>query len=92
MLITGAGDFDFAKNTVAGNITVSPLVGIDTVIDKVPVVRSILGKKKGGFLYSSYEVKGTLGDPEVRLSFVDTVGGKSLNLIKNILTLPIRGV
>ena len=91
MLITGAGDFNFSKNTVVGNVTVSPLVGIDTVIEKVPIVRSILGRKKGGgFLYSSYEISGTLGDPEVKLSFVDTVGGKSLNLIKNILTLPVE--
>jgi len=89
MLITGAGDFNFAKNTVTGNVTVSPLVGVDTMIDKLPVIRAILKKKKGGFLYSSYEVSGTLGDPEVRLSFVDTVGGKSLDIIKNILTLPI---
>ena len=89
MLITGAGDFNFVKKTVVGTVTVSPLVGIDTVIDKIPLVRSVLNRKKGGFLYSSYEVSGPLGDPEVKLAFVDTVGGKSLDIIKNVLTLPI---
>ncbi|MDR2018341.1 MAG: AsmA-like C-terminal region-containing protein [Syntrophobacterales bacterium] len=88
MLITGVGDFDFAGDTVAGNITVSPLVTVDMFIDKLPVIRSILKKEKSGFLYASYDVKGPLGDPEVKLSFADTVVGKSLEIIKNILTLP----
>jgi hypothetical protein len=89
MLITGSGDFDFVKKTVVGDVTVSPLVAVDSVIDRLPIIRTILNQKKGGFLYSSYEVSGTLGDPEVKLRFVDTIGGKSLNIIKNILTLPI---
>ena len=89
MLITGAGNIDFRRKEVQGAVTVSPLVAIDTIIDKVPVVRSLLKKKTSGFLYAAYDVKGPLDDPEVSVSFVDTVGGKTLELIKNILTLPI---
>jgi len=68
---------------------VSPLVAVDTIIDKVPVVRTLLKKKTSGFLYAAYDVKGPLDDPEVKVSFVDTVAGKTLELIKNLLTLPI---
>jgi uncharacterized protein YhdP len=89
MLITGAGNIDFRRKEVQGAVTVSPLVAIDTIIDKVPVVRSLLKKKTSGFLYAAYDVKGPLDDPEVSVSFVDTVGGKTLELIKNILTLPM---
>jgi hypothetical protein len=88
MLITGTGDIDLKKDEVDGDITVSPLVTIDSIVGKIPIIRSIFRKKKGGFLYVSYGVKGRLGDPEVTVSFVDTIGGKALDIIKNIFTLP----
>jgi hypothetical protein len=89
MFIAGAGEIDLRKREIDGQITVSPLVAIDTVIDKVPIVRSILGgRKKGGFLHAAYEVKGPLDNPEINVRFVDTIGGKAINILRNIVTLP----
>jgi uncharacterized protein YhdP len=91
MVITGSGDINVGKNEIEADITVSPMVTVDSFIDAIPVVRKILRKKKGGFLYVSYEVKGPLDDPGVTVAFVDTIGGKALDIIKNIFTLP-KGV
>lgn len=89
MVITGSGDLDFKKMVVAGQVRVAPLVTLDTVISYVPIIRTILKKKGGGFLYVGYDVSGPLNDPEVRVSFTETVAAKTLDLLKNIITLPI---
>ncbi|HEY3275650.1 MAG TPA: AsmA-like C-terminal domain-containing protein [Syntrophorhabdaceae bacterium] len=88
MVLTGSGDIYTGKNEIDGNIIVSPLVTIDSIFDRIPLLGRIFGKKKGGFLYVSYEVKGPLQDPDVRVKFVDTIGGRALEIIKGVLTLP----
>ncbi len=88
MVITGAGDVNASKKEIAASITVSPLVAIDTFLDKIPIIRSVLRGKKKGFLYVSYDVKGPMDDPDVSVSFIDSIGTKPLQIIRNILTLP----
>ena len=88
MLITGSGNIYAAKKEINGDIIVSPLNTIDSIIDRIPLLGRILGRKKGGFLYVSYEVKGPLQDPDVRVKYVDTIGGRALEIIKGVLTLP----
>ncbi|OPY75977.1 MAG: putative assembly protein [Syntrophorhabdus sp. PtaU1.Bin153] len=88
MLITGAGDVNAAKREIQGTINVSPLVAIDRVIDKIPIVRSILRERHKGFLYGSYSVKGPIDDPYISLNFVNTIGGRTIDILRNILVLP----
>ena len=88
MVITGNGILDIKKDTIDGNIAVSPLVTLDRTIDKVPILRNILKEKEKGFLYAAYKVKGPIDDPDVSVSFVNTIGGKAIGILKNILILP----
>jgi hypothetical protein len=90
MLITGDGSLDIGRNGITGNIAVSPLVALDTAIGKVPILRNILTDEGKGFLYAAYKVSGHLDDPDIHVSFVNTIAGKTLEILKSILVLPIE--
>jgi uncharacterized protein YhdP len=91
MLITGMGDLDVGKNEIDGRMTLSPLVTTDKLINLIPLVRSIIREKTSGFLFFVYNVKGPSQDPEVKLSYVRSVGARIVYLLRNTLQLP-KGV
>jgi hypothetical protein len=88
MVINGDGDVDLRKEQLNGNLNVSPLVALDRTIDKIPILRSILRSKGRGFLSLAYKVKGPIDDPDINVSFVNTIGGGTLDILRNILVLP----
>ncbi len=88
MVITGEGEVDLKKDSMDGTIKVSPLVALDRTIDKIPILRNILQGKGRGFLSVAYNVKGPMDDPDIRASVVKTIGGKALDILRNILVLP----
>ena len=90
MLITGKGSVDGKNKDVNGTITVSPLVTIDKTINKIPVLRSIFRDKDRGFVYASYNVKGNIEDPDISLNYVETIGGRTIDTMKNLLILPVE--
>jgi hypothetical protein len=90
MLVTGKGNINAKNHEVDGIITVSPLVAIDKTINKVPVLRSIVRNKDSGFIYASYNVKGNVEDPNVSLNYVNSVGGRTIETLKNVITLPVE--
>jgi hypothetical protein len=89
ILVTGKGNINAITHEVDGTVTVSPLVAFDKTMNKIPVVRSIVRDEDKGFIYASYNVKCNIEDPSVSLNYVDTVGGRAINGLKNILTLPV---
>ncbi len=91
MVITGDAQLDLNKNQADGVLHVSPLVALDRTIEQIPVLRSILKEPGQGFLYLSYSVKGPIDDPDITPNVITTIGGKALETLKNILTLP-KGV
>ena len=90
MLITGKGGINAKNQEVDGTITVSPLVAIDKTINKIPILRNIVRDKDRGFIYASYDVKGNVEDPDIRLNYVNTIGGRTIDTLKNVLTLPVE--
>jgi hypothetical protein len=90
MLITGKGGINAKNQEVDGTITVSPLVAIDKTINKIPILRSIVRNKDRGFVYASYNVKGNVEDPDISLNYVNTIGGRTVDTLKNVLTLPLE--
>jgi hypothetical protein len=91
MVLTGNGQLDLNKNEIDGIVNVSPLIVLDRTLEYIPIVRSILKEPGQGFLYLTYSVKGPLDDPEVASSVIGTIGGKAIEILRNILTLP-KGV
>jgi hypothetical protein len=88
MIIAGKGSIDLGEKKIDGKITVSPLVATDKLIDRIPLVRSIVKEKKTGFLFFVYDVKGPLQDPDVRSAFVQSLGTRVVYIMRNILLLP----
>ncbi len=88
MIITGAGDINVASKTINAKMTVSPLVTMDRLINFIPLVRSIVKEKKAGFIFFVYDVKGPLSDPDIRSSYVQSVGRRAFNILWNTLKLP----
>jgi len=90
MLITGKGSINAKNQEVDGTITVSPLVAFDKTIDKIPILRRIVRNKDRGFIYASYNVKGNAEDPSISLNYVNTIGGRTVDTLKNLITLPLE--
>jgi hypothetical protein len=90
MVITGAGDLDANKSEINGSMVVSPLIAIDRTIDKLPIIRNILKKRGQGFLYLTYDLKGPIEDPQISPSITGTLGSKTIEILRNILVLPIE--
>jgi len=88
MVITGDGSLDISKHEVDANIAVSPLVVIDRTIDKIPLLRNILKDKRDGFLHLTYKVKGPMNDPDISFNFANSIGGRTIEMLRNILVLP----
>ncbi len=88
MFISMDGRIDAREKTLQGNVAVSPLVALDTTIGRIPILRNILKGDKKGFLYAAYTVKGPIDDPDISVDLVNTIGGKTLEILRNILVLP----
>ena len=88
MIITGTGDVSAAEKTIDAKMTVSPLVTMDRLINWIPVLRDIFREKKEGFIFFVYDVKGPLSDPEIKSSYVQSVGRRAFNILWNTLKLP----
>ncbi len=88
MIIAGKGDLNLGEKKINGKMTVSPLVATDKFLDRIPLVRSIVKEKKTGFLFFVYDVKGSLQDPDVRSTYVQSLGTRVVYIVRNILLLP----
>ncbi len=88
MLITGAGDIDAAGKEIDGEMTLSPLVTMDRIINLIPLLRDTFREKKSGFLFFVYRIKGPLDDPEIESSYVRSVEERIVYLLRNVIKLP----
>jgi hypothetical protein len=90
MVVTGKGNMNFNTREIDGSMQIAPLVTLDRTIDKIPILRNILKRRGGGFLYMACSVSGPIDDPVVRVSFTDTIGTKTLEILRNMLFLPVE--
>jgi uncharacterized protein YhdP len=88
MVIAGQGVINLPDKVLDGKLVVSPLVAVDRTIDWIPILRSIFKRKEGGLMYVAYDIKGPLRDPELHTSYVDSIGRRPIDFLKNILLLP----
>lgn len=90
MVVTGKGNLDFNSKKIDASLQIAPLVTLDRTIDKIPILRNILKKKDGGFLYMACTVSGPIDDPTVQVGFANTIGSKTLEIFRNMLFLPVE--
>jgi hypothetical protein len=90
MFITGRGAVTLRDETVEGTVAVSPLVTVDKVLSKIPVIRNLLREKREGFLFVVYNVSGPLRDPSIYSTYVESVGLRAYMILKNLIKLPVE--
>ena len=90
MVITGQGSLNLVDETMDARITVSPLVTIDKIVSNIPVLKNILQDKKRGFIYAVYDVKGPIEDPEIKVSYIQTIGSLPLNILRGLIEFPMN--
>ncbi|MGE5172970.1 MAG: AsmA-like C-terminal domain-containing protein, partial [Betaproteobacteria bacterium] len=85
--IIAQGDVDFAGKQMDLVVLVAPFSTINWVIRHIPLV----GKVMGGTLISiPVKVSGDLADPDVTFLAPSAVGTRLLNILENILELPVE--
>src|SRR4030042_4151462 len=90
MKITLIGKVDLGKNQSDAIIGVHPLVTVDTVLSKIPIVGYILTGKEKAFLSYVYEVKGDLDDPTIEAIPIKGLGEGFWGIIRRLLETPLR--
>jgi uncharacterized protein YhdP len=90
MRITLFGKVDLGKNLIDARIGVHPLVTIDTIISRVPVVGYILTGKDKAFITYFYGVNGNLDDPKIEAIPLKSIEEPSWGVIKRLLETPLR--
>lgn len=88
MILTGQGDLNLNDRQVQGSVQVSPLIVIDRTLSQIPLLRDIIKEPNQGFLYVTYSVRGPVTDPVVTPDVVSTIGGKAIEILRNILVFP----
>ena len=81
------GEVDIARNKIDLVVLVAPFSTINWIVRHIPLV----GKVMGGTLISiPVKVSGDLADPEVTFLAPSAVGSRLVELMKNILQLPVE--
>ncbi len=88
--ITLAGGIDLGKGTIDAKIGVHPLVTVDTLLSKIPIVGYILTGNEKAFISYYYEVKGDLEDPRIEAIPIKALGEGFLGFVKRLLETPLR--
>jgi hypothetical protein len=85
--IASYGELDAINREIDMTVLVAPFETIDSVINKIPVVRSILGST---LVVVPVRVKGSLEDPTVIPLSPTAVGSEVLGIMKRTLKLPVK--
>jgi uncharacterized protein YhdP len=83
--IAGDGTLDLIGQKVDLKLIVAPLRTVDFVVEKTPVVKTIMG---GKVVTVPVRVKGDWEDPRVTVLSAAAVGTRLLGIMKNTLMLP----
>jgi hypothetical protein len=87
MKIVCQGYIDLANNQMNVTALIAPLKTIDFVINKIPIVRYILG---GSLISYPIGIKGSLDNPDVTQIPLSAVGSGLLRILKRTLQLPVK--
>lgn len=85
--IVAEGSIDLVSQKVNMTVLVAPFSTLNWLMRHIPVLGKILG---GTIISIPIEVSGDLKNPNVILMSPEAVGSRILNLMKNILELPVE--
>jgi hypothetical protein len=83
------GAFDLNTSRMGTVVEHAPFRRVGRVIEKIPVIGSILaGGGKGGLITTYYKVEGPFSDPKVEAIPFKSISEKVLNTLEGIITAP----
>jgi uncharacterized protein YhdP len=71
--MTGSGKIDVPKDEVDFLVAVRPFAGIDTAINRIPLLGRGIAAIKNSFLVASFNIKGLIDDPTITPAPLGTV-------------------
>jgi uncharacterized protein YhdP len=90
MGVTIVGDLDVIQNRCDFKVGVQPFVGLDRVVDQIPVFRHYLAGPDRSVLATYFLVKGPMADPKVTPTPFRSLGEGILGIFKRLLENPFK--
>jgi len=84
--IACTGSVDLVEKSLDLELVVIPILAIDSVIDKIPLVSQLFGKKSSSI---PVKITGSWSDPEVSQLSPHTIKSGLLTIIKETLNIPV---
>ncbi|HOC38349.1 MAG TPA: AsmA-like C-terminal domain-containing protein [Thermodesulfobacteriota bacterium] len=88
MKMNALGTIDLSERFVDMEIAVEPLETVDKVLDKIPIVGTVLMGKEGAFVVSYYKLEGPLNDPKLDSIVFQSLGRKGQGIVRRIFQIP----
>ena len=80
------GSIDLVEEKLDLQVLVIPVMAVDSVIEKIPILSTVLGEK---FVSLPVKVTGSISDPKVVQLSTHTIGAGLLGIIKQTLNIPV---
>ena len=88
--VTAIGDLDLMRMETDLKVGVHPFVGLDRLVNVIPVVRHYIAGPDGSVLATYFIVDGPLSNPNVRAIPFRSFGEGVLGVFKRLLQNPFR--
>jgi uncharacterized protein YhdP len=85
-----SGDLDMTLWTVEGKLGARPIETVDSVVSNIPILGYILTGEEKTILVYYFDVKGPLGNPEVKYIPFKTLGIGVASALKRLILSPVR--
>ncbi len=80
------GSIDLVNDQLDLKVMVIPVMAVDSVIEKIPLISTVLGKD---FVSIPIKVTGDISDPKISELSPQTIGAGLLGIIKQTLNIPV---
>ena len=83
------GDMDLIEKAYDMEIAVAPLETVDKVVEKIPLIGTILMGDEGAVVVMYYKLTGSFEEPELKQVVFTSLGRKAQGIFQRIFQLPV---
>jgi uncharacterized protein YhdP len=82
------GDIDLREKSYDMEIAVAPLETVDKVVEKIPLIGTVLMGDEGALVVTYYKLTGPFDQPELKQVVFTSLGRKAQGIFQRIFRLP----
>ncbi|MDQ6976112.1 MAG: AsmA-like C-terminal domain-containing protein [Mariprofundaceae bacterium] len=90
MDMAGYGRYNLDKKTIDLTMVFRPLQNLDAILDKIPLLRDLIGGAAHSFIRKVYHMHGAIGNATIEQVTPASAGLPNAGIIEGLLTLPDR--